>query len=26
MSFSRPYIAYAVDRLSRYAQCPNQEH
>ena len=26
MSFSRPDIAYAVGRLSRYTQCPNQEH
>jgi len=26
MSFSRPYIAYAVGRLSRYTQCPNKEH
>jgi len=26
MSYSRPNIAYAVGRLSRYTQCPNQEH
>ncbi|WVZ07142.1 hypothetical protein V8G54_020488 [Vigna mungo] len=26
MSFSRLDIAYAVGRLSRYTQCPNQEH
>jgi len=26
MSFSRPDIAYAVGRLHRYTQCPNQEH
>jgi len=26
MSFSRPDIAYAVGRLSRYTQCLNQEH
>jgi len=26
MSFSRPDIAYVVGRLSRYTQCPNQEH
>jgi len=25
MSFSRPDIAYAVGRLSRHTQCPNQE-
>jgi len=26
MSFSRPDIAYAVGRLSRYTQCPSQDH
>jgi len=26
MNFSRPGIAYVVGRLSRYTQCPNQEH
>jgi len=26
MSFSRPDIAYAVSRLSRYTQCPSQDH
>ena len=26
MSFSRPDIAYAVGRLSRYTQCPSQNH
>jgi len=26
MSFSIPDIAYVVGRLSRYTQCPNQEH
>jgi len=26
MSFSKPDIAYVVGRLSRYTQCPNQEH
>jgi len=26
MSFSRPDIAYVVGILSRYTQCPNQEH
>jgi len=26
MSFSRPNIAYAVSRLSRYTQCPSQDH
>ena len=26
MSFSRPNIAYAVGRLSRYTQCPSQDH
>ena len=26
MSFSRPNIAYAVSKLSRYTQCPNQDH
>jgi len=26
MSFSRPDIAYAVIRLSRYSQCPSQDH
>jgi len=26
MSFLRPNIAYVVGRLSRYTQCPNQEH
>jgi len=26
MSFSRPVIAHAVGRLSRYTQCLNQEH
>jgi len=26
MSFSRPNIACAVGRLSRYTQCPNQEY
>ena len=26
MSFLRPDIAYTVGRLSRYTQCPNQEH
>jgi len=26
MSFSRPDIAYAVARLSRYTQCPSQNH
>nr|KYP36589.1 Retrovirus-related Pol polyprotein from transposon TNT 1-94 [Cajanus cajan] len=26
MNFSRPDIAYAVSRLSRYTHCPNQDH
>ncbi|XP_068492265.1 uncharacterized protein [Phaseolus vulgaris] len=26
MSFSRPDIAYAVGRLSRYTKCPSQDH
>ena len=26
MSFSRPDIAYALSRLSRYTQCPSQDH
>jgi len=26
MSFSRPDIAYAVGRLSRYTQCSSQDH
>ena len=26
MSFSRPDIAYAISRLSRYTQCPSQDH
>jgi len=26
MSFSIPDIAYAIGRLSRYTQYPNQEH
>ena len=26
MSFSIPDIAYAVSRLSRYTQCPSQNH
>ena len=26
MSFSRPNIAYVVSRLSRYTQCPSQDH
>ena len=26
MSFSRPDIAYTVGRLSRYTQCPSQDH
>jgi len=26
MSFFRPDIAYVVSRLSRYTQCPSQDH
>jgi len=26
ISFSRPDITYAVSRLSRYTQCPSQDH
>ena len=26
MNFSRPNIAYAIDRLSRYTHSPNQDH